>query len=301
MRVGKPGKVRDHLWLLGHEESGVYLLEGRDESMVISGGMGYIVPAIIRQFKEFGLERERIKKILILHSHFDHVGVVPFFKRSHPDLHIYASERAWEILQMPKAIKTINEFSLRVTERMGMLEACSAYDLDWRDDISGTAISEGESIDLGDMDIQIIETPGHSSCSISAYVTQLKALFPSDGGGIPYKETIIPSGNSNYTKMQKSLEKLKGLEVEYVCADHYGYVTGEEARRFIPRSIELARDSRTEMEALYRRTGDVETGVKELADSFYSENPEYFLSREIYEGVYHQVLRHLVEAMEGKV
>ncbi len=301
MRVRKPGKVRDHLWYLGHEESGVYLLEGRNESMVISGGMTYIVPAVIRQIEDFGIEKKRIKKILILHSHFDHVGVVPFFKRSHHDLQIYATARGWEILQMPKAIKTINEFSRSVTERMGMLEACSAYDLDWRDDISGMAVSDGDDIDLGDMDIQIIETPGHSSCSISAYVPQLKALFPSDGGGIPYKETIIPSGNSNYTKMQKSLEKLKGLEVEYLCADHYGYVTGEEARRFIPRSIETAQDFRTELEELYGRTGDVGTAAKELADSFYAENPEYFLSREIYEGVFNQVLRHIAEAMEGKV
>ena len=39
MHIRNPGKVRDGLWYLGHEESGVYLLEGRDESMVISGGM----------------------------------------------------------------------------------------------------------------------------------------------------------------------------------------------------------------------------------------------------------------------
>ena len=53
------------------------------------------------------------------------------------------------------------------------------------------SVSEGTTINLGNIDVQIMETPGHSSCSITAYVPQLLALFPSDGGGIPYKETVI--------------------------------------------------------------------------------------------------------------
>ena len=241
MRIRKPGKIRDNLWYLGHEESGIYLLEGRDGSMVISGGMSYIAPAVIHQLKTFHIERDRIKKVLILHAHFDHVGIVPFLKRSHPELDIYASARAWEILGMPKAIDTINAFGRSVADRMGMKEALSGYDLDWRDDVSGRAVSEGDKIDLGDMAVHIFETHGHSSCSISAYVPRIKALFPSDGGGIPYKQTIISSGNSNYTKYQQSLEKLKDLEVTYLCADHFGYMKGEEAGRFISSAIECAK------------------------------------------------------------
>lgn len=300
MRIRKAGKIRERLWFLGREESGVYLVEGNDGSMIVSGGLSYIVSELLLQFKEFNIDQEKITKLLILHSHFDHVGIVPFFKRRNPDLEIFASSRAWKILRMSNAIDTINEYNRLTMESMGMSETCSKYDLEWRTDVSGTAVSEGDRIDLGGVELNILETPGHSSCSISAWAPEFKALFPSDGGGIPYDQTIIPSGNSNFTYFQKSLEKLKGLEVEYLCADHYGYVTGEEARRFIPRSIELARDSRTEMEALYGRTGDAEVVVNSLADSFYSENPEYFLSREIYVGIYHQVLRHIAEAMEGK-
>jgi len=288
------------LWYLGHEESGIYLLEGRDESMIISGGMSYILPAVTRQLKEFGIDKARIKKTLILHAHFDHVGMVPFFKRFFPDLDIYASKRAWEILHEPKTVCTINEFSRSVTERMGMLDECSAYDLSWRDDVHGTVVAEGKRIGLGDMDVQIIETPGHSSCSISAYVPQLKALFPSDGGGIPYKQTIVTSGNSNFTKFQQSLEKLKGLEVEYLCADHYGYVTGNEAMNFISRAIESAKEHRSKMEDVYRRTRDVNAAAKEMTSFFYAENPEYFLSPEIFEGVYCQMVRHIANAMELK-
>ncbi len=57
MRISKPGKVRQGLWCLGRKESCIDLLEGRDESLLISGGMSYIVPEVIHQFKEFGINR----------------------------------------------------------------------------------------------------------------------------------------------------------------------------------------------------------------------------------------------------
>jgi len=300
MRIRKPGKVREGIWCLGREESGVYLLEGEDGSMIVSGGMSYIVSDILQQFNEFGIDEKRIKKLLILHSHFDHVGIVPFIKRRHPQIEVYASQRGWKILQMDKAILTINEFGRSVARRMGKGDVYSAYDLEWRTDVFGTTIREGDRIDLGGLEVSILEIPGHSSCCIAAYVPELKALFPTDGGGIPFGQTIVSSGNSNYTQYQQSLESLKGLEVDYYCADHYGYVTGAEAREFISRSIESAKENRAWMEEVYRSTRDIDAAAQELTSSFYQENPDYFLSPEIFLDVYRQMVRHMARVMEGK-
>jgi glyoxylase-like metal-dependent hydrolase (beta-lactamase superfamily II) len=300
MRIRKPGKVREGIWCLGREESGVYLLEGDDSSMIISGGMSYIVSDILQQFNEFGIDEKRMKKLLILHSHFDHVGIVPFIKRRHPKIEVFASQRGWEVLQMDKAILTINEFGRNVARRMGKGDVYSAYDLEWRKDVSGTTIREGDRIDLGGLEVSILEIPGHSSCCIAAYVPELKALFPTDGGGIPFDKTIVSSGNSNYTQYQQSLERLKDLEVDYYCADHYGYVTGAEAREFISRSIESAKKNRAWMEEVYRSTRDIDAAAQELTSSFYQENPDYFLSPEIFLDVYRQMVRHMATVMEGK-
>jgi glyoxylase-like metal-dependent hydrolase (beta-lactamase superfamily II) len=300
MRIRKPGRIGDHIWFLGREESGVYLLEGEGGAMVISGGMSYIVPEILQQFDEFGINEERISKILILHAHFDHVGAIPFFKRRLPRAEVYASARAWEILQMKKAVATINEFSRNVAKRMEEEEAYFIYDLEWRDDVTGRTVREGDQIDVGSFKVSIFEIPGHSSCCIAAYVPELKALFPTDGGGIPFDETIITSGNSNYTKYQEGLEKLKGLEVELYCADHYGYVTGEEAKTFIPKTIEMAKQNRSLMEKVYRSTRDIDLAAKQLVSSFRDKDPYYFLSPEILLDVYRQMVRHIANAIEGK-
>jgi glyoxylase-like metal-dependent hydrolase (beta-lactamase superfamily II) len=296
MRVRKPGKIRDQLWFLGAEESCVYLLEGTTESMIISGGLSYLVPEILKQFEEFHIDETRIGKLLILHSHFDHGGIVPFFKRRNPKLQVYASARGWEILQMPRAIQTFNQFSHSVARRGGKEAILAEHDLDWKEGITGLPAFEGDRIDLGNLDVLVIETPGHSSCSISVYVPKLRALFPSDAGGIPYRDTILAFGNSDFTRYQQSLEKLRDLQVEYVCADHYGYVAGEEAGDFIQKTIEVGKQERSLMEAAYRRIGNIDSAAQELTRAYYHKHPDWVVSSEIVEGVYRQMLRHIAGA-----
>ncbi len=297
MRVRQAGQICQGLWLLGREESCVYLLEGKKSSMLISGGMSYIVLDIMRQIRLFGIDLSRVSMLLILHAHFDHVGIVPYLKRQRPALEVLASRRAWELLGTPKVLETINSFSRAVASRMGRLEALDGYDLEWRADITGKALGEGDRIDLGGLEVQILETPGHSSCSISAWVPQLGAIFASDAGGIPFKDTIITSGNSDFTRFQENLERFKGLPVRYVCADHYGYVCGEEAWVFMSRAAETASQRRREMEELYLQTGDIEEAARELTRRFYAQNPDYLLTPEIFQGVFKQMVRHVAGQM----
>jgi glyoxylase-like metal-dependent hydrolase (beta-lactamase superfamily II) len=301
MRRRSAGRVHDRLWYLGREESGIYLLEGDSSSLIISGGMSYLAPMVLNQMHAFGIDEGRIGKLLILHAHFDHIGLIPFFRRRYPALDIFASRRGWEILMMPKGIDTINAFSRLVADKMGVAGCLEGRDLEWRDDVTGEAVSEGDQIDLGGLTVRIIETPGHSSCSLSAYCPEIRALFPSDGAGIPYDQAIIPAGNSNFTLYQQSLEKLEPLAVDLLCADHYGYITGPEATEYISRSIEAAAEKRELIEAVYLRTRSEEETVKELVAEIYASHTSYFLPVEIYAGIYRQTVRHVAGALEKKI
>jgi glyoxylase-like metal-dependent hydrolase (beta-lactamase superfamily II) len=298
MRVREPGRVMEGLWFLGREESGVYVLQGSRDAMMISGGMSYIVPDVMQQMEELGIDRERISRLLILHAHFDHVGIVPFVKRTLGRVEVSASARAWELLRTPKVLHTINEFGRSVAARMGREEVYRTHDLDWRDDITGGTVGEGDRIDLGGLDVRIMETPGHSSCSISAYAPQMQALFPSDAGGIPFKDIIVTSGNSDYTQFQRSLERMRDLPVAVLCADHYGYVCGGEAAGYIGRAVEAAAGRRALMEEVYGRTRDIDAAARELTETFFAEHPDYLLTPAIFEGVFRQMVRHIAGQRE---
>jgi 2-aminobenzoylacetyl-CoA thioesterase len=298
MRIRKAGKITEHLWRLGAEESCVYLLEGSKSSAIISGGMNYIIPDILQQIKEFGIDENKIAHIIILHAHFDHVGIVPFFKRRWPRLTVYASRRGCDVTANPKAIAVINEFSNIVAQKnRGSGDDMSSLDWVWRDDIKGESLAEGDVIDLGGMDLEISATPGHSSCSISAYVPQLQALFPSDAAPIPYKDDMIIMPNSNYTEYQQSLEKLLKFKVRILGADHYACLVDDEAANYISNSIVATREKRCALEDLLKKEGSIDQAAQVYVDDFCKKNPDYFIAPDIMLGVYRQMLKHLAENM----
>lgn len=298
MRIRKAGKIADGLWYLGRAEAGTYLLEGDKGSILINGALTCILPDVLKQMGEFGLDAGKINKLLILHSHFDHIGIVPYFKRTFPKIEVLASQRAWEILSMPKAIDIANKFSKIVADKLGVT-GLEKYDIEWRDDVSGRALAEGDMIDLGGKTLKIMETPGHTACSISAYEPGMKALFPSDAMGIPYRDIVFPSANTDFTQYQGTLERYRPLPVSYMCADHYGYVTGEEAGRFAEMTIGEARRMRAEMEDIYRSKGDLDAAAKAITEEFYRQNPDYFISSDILEGVFKQIVKYLAKNMQA--
>jgi len=91
---------------------------------------------------------------------------------------------------------------------------------------------------------------------------------------------------------------MKDLAVAVACADHYGYITGDEAASFIQRTIVMAKERRTEIEALYRRTGNTDATVEKIVDAFYRATTDYLLPREISRGVFRQIVRHIARRMD---
>ncbi|PKN20649.1 MAG: hypothetical protein CVU71_02360 [Deltaproteobacteria bacterium HGW-Deltaproteobacteria-6] len=299
MRTRKAGQIREGFWLLGTEESCVYLLAGKKSSALISAGLSYILPDVFRQITSFGIAEKRIEHLIILHAHFDHVGVVPFLKRKYPDLKIYASSRGWEVLEKPKAISVINEFTLKVCRRVrGNADILSTFDWQWREDVSGEKLKQNSCIDLGGRQLEIHETPGHSSCSISVYVPELRSLLPSDAVAIPYRDEYVIAAGSSFEAYQKSLDELAGLDVEILCADHYGYITGAEAAQYIGQSKTGAYQMFDKLRLTLSTEGSVERAAALLVDRHFKQRPDYFVHPDILLGTYTQMLKQFARSQE---
>ncbi len=297
MRFQKPGKIESNLWYLGTEESGVYFLKGDRGAALINGGMSYILPDVLAQMKQSGIDPGEITLLLILHSHFDHVGTVPYFKRNYPAIEVLASEAAVKTFEKPKAIEFINSYNqLSAGEKN---ESLKGFDLEWRTDIEPSVVREGEIIDLGGVALKVYETPGHSNCSISAYEPDARILFGSDAIGIPFADKLFPSMNTNIEQFLNSLEKLRALKVNLFCADHYGYITGDEAQRIVSKTIEEALKWKARLFEVFRRnTFDIDATAGEITSSFYREMSGYFLASEILEGVFKQIFKNIAKSSQ---
>jgi glyoxylase-like metal-dependent hydrolase (beta-lactamase superfamily II) len=234
---------------------------------------------------------------LILHTHFDHCGAVPSLKRRLKNLVVYASPRGKELLSTPAVtaeIKALNE------SLIAMHGGGADRDVFWDGIAVDEVVSGGDRVDWGTNELEIIDAPGHSSCSIAAFFPSEKALFASDAGGIPFGDRIFASGNSNFTKYQETLERFAALDVSIHLSEHYGAFTGRDGKDFMGRSIAAAKETRAILEESYKRTRDIEQSKREISEALMKDAEGYFLPRPVMEMVVGQMLRHIAKAVDAK-
>ncbi len=294
MRFVGEGRITDSIYMLGRKESNVYLLDGGGEFAIIGGGMIHIAPLVEEQLQSLGISPEAIKKIIILHSHFDHCGMVPYLKRKWKWMEVMASERAKDLLSNAKVVESIRLMNALLLEREGIgEEEARGKGLDFPGIDIDVILKEGDRIDVGRLSLEVLEVPGHSSCSIALFEPFQKALFASDAGGIPMGEDVFTAANSNFDKYMESLNRMAGLGAEIHLAEHFGALTGEDAKRFMELSLESAKSTRRLLEDTYKRVGDVKKAATEVTDLLMERLDSDFLPREVIEIVVGQMLRYI--------
>jgi len=291
MIIEKPGFVTERILFLGRKESCVYLLKGSEEFALLGGGLTYIVPDIIKQLKRFKIEEKKIKRIIILHSHFDHCGIVPFFKRRWPWVSITASQRAKELLDKPEVMESISSLNQILSTEHGLEQPDKDIEIELGRINTDDVVKDGDILSCDDLSMEVMEVPGHSSCSIAIYVPQEKAMFASDAGGIPIGDRIFTAANSNFDKYQKSLQKMARYEIEVYLTEHFGARTGSDGRHFLQKSMDAAMETRSILEASYAKTKDIEKSTTEITDTVMEWLPEAFMPKEIITVIIGQMIR----------
>lgn len=243
MRFLQAKPISDNLIFIGDEKTSMYLLKG-ERYLIIGGGMSYVVPAVEEQLDRFNVDRSRIMGILILHSHFDHITAVPYFKQAYPWLEIMASAGTKKVLGIGKAVKNIADLDQATRQQFGVDDQFRGISLEFKPPEITKVLNDGDTIDLGGaVSVSILETPGHSKCSIAAYAPGFQYLFPSDGVPLPILKEgkLMLMANDNIVLYLKSLERMAALEVKAVCCEHGGAFYGEEAASFLRHGLELTR------------------------------------------------------------
>ena len=293
MIIDQPGYVTDRIILLGRRESCVYLLDGGGEYVVLGGGVAYIAGDVMKQLARFNIDQEKIRRILILHSHFDHCGSVPWLKSRWPWAEITASARAREMLSRPKVIESIRSLNrMMLAERMQQDDTASRFIDSFQIDVE-TVVEDNAVLSCGDRSLHILATPGHSSCSIAVYVPQEKAMFSSDAAGIPFGSGVLTAANSDYDLYMKSLEKIFAYDIQVILAEHFGAQSHEDCHKFIRDSIASAHETRKLLEESYERTHDVQKSTQEISRKMMEWAPKDSFSSAIVSMVVGQMMNYI--------
>lgn len=277
MIIDQPGKVTETITLLGTQENCVYLVDGKDACALLGGGLAAIVPDVEAQLAGMDVNPERIQYLVIQHAHFDHCGIVPYFKKKWPWVQVVASERARAILSNPKAVASIETFNKRhlkeVLPQVDPRDMClEGFNIDVE-----KVVAEGDVLPCGNLSLEVLETPGHSTCSISLYIAEAKAVFASDAVGIALGDKVFTAANSNFDQYQESIEKIFAFNPDILLSEHRGGRTGEDCRKFMPACRQSAREMRQLVEQSFARTKDIERSTDEIADLFMAAAPEGML------------------------
>ncbi len=294
-----PGKITDRIWLVGRSESCAYIVGGEDEYALLGGAMAYVAPDVLDQVKRFGIDETKIRRIVILHSHFDHCGMVPFLKRRWPWAVVTASARSRELLQKPKVVAHIAALNQALVASSGLTGDAGDDDLRFDGIAVEAVVGDGETLPCSDLSLEIMEVPGHSSCSLAIYIPEEKALFASDAGGVPFGDKIFTAANSNFDLYQASLAKMAARDVAIHLAEHYGARSGEEGRRFLQDALAAAAETRQFLEATFTATGDEARTAAIVTNRIMAEAPVDFLPREVVALVAGQMVHYIAKTMSA--
>lgn len=301
MIITQPGKITDRITLLGRFESCLYLVEDQGQSVVLGGGMAHIVPELLEQLAKFRIDERRISHIVILHAHFDHCGAVPILKKRWPWARVVASRRAGELLAKPEVMESIALMNQAAVESVGSIPADEQDELRFESLEIEESVGEGDKLLCGGLDLEVIEVPGHSSCSIAIYMPAGKALFASDALGLFLEGVHHPTPNSNFDHYQQSLEKMARYLPEVILLEHFGAVSGEDARAYIPKAIVAAEETRELLESAYRRTRNIEQCTREITSLFLRRSADAFLPEAVRATVAGQMVRFIAKSVEEKM
>ncbi len=241
MKFDRTGQVSPGFYVLGHRSLPVYLLDARRPALFDSG-ISCLAPLYLQQLRET-LQGRAPRYLFLTHVHFDHCGGAALFKKTHPQMVIAASQRAAQIVTRPNALKL-----------MAQLNQAAAADVmppgRQADQAPGfepftveRVLADGERVELEPgLEVEVLATPGHTRDFLSYYLPQKKILVASEAVGVAQLDgDIITEFLVDYQLYLESMQRLSRLPLELLCQGHHWVFTGQDARDYIQRSLQAAR------------------------------------------------------------
>jgi len=228
-----PVAITGKLWMLGTNAYPLFLVMGEQEGTIFEGGVGAMGPLLLEQMKRLGIPTGSVKQVVVTHAHPDHVMAVPLFRQAFPGIRVVASEIAAKTLAAEKALSFFCQVDGTLTS--SLLKAGAITDehrpqvLPEKQIGVDRVVKEGDTIPVGPgIGFTVLETPGHSDCSLSFHEPREGILIISDATGyyMPEHGGWWPNYFTGYAAYLRSMERLAALDAEVLCLSHNGVIQG---------------------------------------------------------------------------
>ncbi|MBX2883825.1 MAG: MBL fold metallo-hydrolase [Granulosicoccus sp.] len=204
----------------------IWHIQGSERDMLVDSGMG-----VVSLREQIPLVSEKKCVAVASHTHFDHIGCHHEFEERmvHKDeLQIMnAPDRASTLAdpyvedsiftQLPPAPYTSSEYAVRAAPATRVLE-------------------DGDVIDLGDRQFEVIHCPGHSPGGIMLFEKTTEMLF---SGDTVYDGPLIDDAyHSNMTDYLDTMKRIYDLPIRVVHGGHFPSFDGKRYRELIKQFLD---------------------------------------------------------------
>jgi len=211
---------------------GVYFIPGQDESIPdshtyilgdpASQDLSLVDPGLVRKgnykiesIKTLGIEAKSIKRVIMTHTHLDHIGCLSEIQKLIPHVEIWMHTLEAEPLQKgdERTVYGMEIFKQMCQVQYGLKSGAFAFDVDRK-------LQGGEKLDLGGIPWETLHIPGHSMGSIALYHPTKKILIPGD---VIYADHAIGRFDlhgADGKELRKSLMLLAERDVEMLLPGH---------------------------------------------------------------------------------
>ncbi len=224
----------------GGQGGNAFLVIGEENTALVDCGMAYCAAKLVSNIKQI-LNNRNLNYILISHSHYDHIGAIPFLREEWPGIKVLGAEYAKRILGRAGALATIRALGVQAAKLFsaGELQEYDAASLK-----VDHVVNDGDIIDLGGHSIKVIETRGHTKCSLSFLINN-ETLFASESTGYMSKTgKIYPAFITSYTETIRSINICQAINPRFIISPHYGLVSEQDAFYYWRRCLAAAQRTR---------------------------------------------------------
>lgn len=203
-----------------HGGEATLILSGEKTAM-IDCGMAYSAGETISNIKEI-LNGRSLDYILISHTHYDHIGALPYIKKEFPDAVVCGSAHGQYVLTRPGALKVIKDLGIYAASQYGTGDEEIITDGMGIDMV----LDDGDKLELGNGHyIVCLSTKGHTDCAMTYVLEPDSVMFTSESTGIcsgPERSEVAIL--KSYDDSMESLEKCRSYGAKRIVSPHYGIV-----------------------------------------------------------------------------
>lgn len=252
--------VVDTLMFGAKEQTAAFVVDA-EKPVVIDAGLQSCAENVLDAIDDIGVDRGDVEYVVATHVHLDHAGGVGRVAEACGNAEVVVHEEGAKYLTDEESAARLVEKVHAVDDGLG-----DAYGgIDTVDPERVVSVEGGETLDLGDRSLELMETTGHAPHHLSLYDDESEALFVIDEGCAYFEgtETVTtPPPNFDYEKTLESFDRFEEYDPEYLLYGHYGVnYDGADA---LPRHREALVEWVEEIDEAWEKHGEREAVVEEV-------------------------------------